>query len=286
MLRISTLAAAACVLAANALAQTADCNRDWLRGFLTQYLNALVAHDPSALPLDPKVRFTEDTVERKLGEGFWKTASGIRPFRQDFLDVRQGVAAAHVVMEEAGNPVLFALRLKVAAGKITEVETQVTRGRADGALFNTDTLQAASPAMAVVPTAAQRASREEAIRIADYYPRGLTIGSFVTVDAPFAPDAYRYENGGKMAGPGCARAGCENIKTQRIIAHPALTSRVMAVDEELGIVLLWMNFGDTNSYGPGNALIVWEAFKVYGGQIHAVEAFMKVMPATTKRGWE
>ena len=264
----------------------ADCNRECLRGFVTEYLDALVAHNPARVPLDPKVRFTEDTVEIKPGEGLWKTATRLRPYRQDFLDVRQGVAASHVVLEEAGQPVLFVVRLKVAARKITEIETQVTRGRSDGGPFTTDTLQAANPAMAVTPTAAQRASREEAIRLADYYPRGLRIGSFVTVDAPFSPDAYRIENGGRMAGPGCARAGCENIKTQRIIEHPVIRSRVAAVDEEMGIVLLRMNFGDTGSYGPGNALIVWEAFKVYAGQIHAVEAFMKVMPAAAPSGWD
>jgi len=47
-----------------------------------------------------------------------------------------------------------------------------------------------------------------------------------------------------------------------------------------------MNFGDTNNYGPGNALIVWEIFKVYGGQIHAVEAFMEIMPAKAGSGWD
>ena len=88
------------------------------------------------------------------------------------------------------------------------------------------------------------------------------------------------------AGAGCGRAGCENIKTQKIMKHPAITTRVVGVDEEMGIVLLRMNFGDTGSYGPGNALIVWEAFKVYGGQIHAVEAFMLVMPANTPSGWD
>jgi hypothetical protein len=108
----------------------------------------------------------------------------------------------------------------------------------------------------------------------------------VTVDAPFAADAYRIENGRYMAGPAATNAAAQNIKTQRIIAHPAITTRVVAVDEELGIVLLRMNFGDTNSYGPGNALIVWEAFKVYGGQIHAVEAFMRVMPANASSGWD
>ena len=32
--------------------------------------------------------------------------------------------------------------------------------------------------------------------------------------------------------------------------------------------------------------MVWEAFKVYGGQIHAVEAFMKIMPADAGSGWD
>jgi hypothetical protein len=73
----------------------------------------------------------------------------------------------------------------------------------------------------------------------------------VTVDAPFAPDAYRVENGVITAGPGCSRPGCENIKTQKIMEHPFITTRVIAVDEDLGITLLRMNFGQTNSYGPG-----------------------------------
>jgi hypothetical protein len=176
--------------------------------------------------------------------------------------------------------------LKVADRKISEIETQVTRKQSEGAIFNVNALQAPRKEMTFAPDHAQLNSREEAIRIAEYYPAGLKVGSFVTVDAPFAPDAYRIENGGVMAGPGCTRAGCENIKTQNIIKHPAITTRVAAVDEDLGIVLLRMNFGDTGSYGPGNALIVWEAFKVYGGQIHAVEAFMRIMPASAGSGWD
>jgi len=229
----STLGVLLALTASIPAARAADCDRECLRGVITLYLNAMVAHNPNALPVSGQVRFTEDTVAMKLGEGLWKTASGIRGYRQDILDVRQGVAASQVVVEEAGSPLMLMLRL-----------------------------------------------------IAEFYPAGLKIGSFVTVDAPFAPDAYRIENGTRVAGPGCSRAGCENIKTQTIIKHPAITTRVVGVDEELGIVLLRMNFGDTGNYGAGNALIVWEAFKVYGGQIHAVEAFMRVMPATAGSGWD
>lgn len=269
-----------------ARAANPECDRACLGGFITQYLDAMVAHNPRALPLSDKVRFTEDTVEMKLGEGLWESASKIRAYRQDILDVRQGVAASQVVVEDAGMPAMLALRLKIAGRKITEIETQVTRKRSEGALFAIDALESPGPVMSAAPDKSQLMTREEAIKVAQFYPAGLKIGNFVTVDAPFAADAYRIENGVRTAGAGCARAGCENLKTQKIMEHPGITTRVLAVDEELGIVLLRMNFGQTGSYGPGNALIVWEAFKVYGGQIHGVEAFMKIMPASAGSGWD
>src|SRR5215216_3549268 len=117
------------VSASAARAAESDCNRECLRGFITQYLNAMVAHTPAALPVAPNVRFTEDTVDMKLGEGLWKQASKIRPYRLDILDVAQGVGASQVVVEEAGAPVMLMLRLKVANKQITEVETQVTRNQ-------------------------------------------------------------------------------------------------------------------------------------------------------------
>jgi hypothetical protein len=188
--------------------------------------------------------------------------------------------------------------------KITEIETLVTHG---SDRMNTGAPLVVRPGMDVEPPASEKNKREELIRVADYYPRGLTVGSFDKVNAPFAKDAFRIENGFVMAGEGCGRgtpsgrpvngqgavsatapqdvAGCLNIKTQRIIEHPDLTKSVVAVDEEQGIVLLWMNFGDTGTYGAGNALIAFEAFKVYGGQMHAVQAFLKVLPKDTRRGW-
>ena len=281
-------AALAALLTVDAGAQAPaarTCDRECLRGVITQYLEAMVAHNPRALPTAPGVRFTEDTRELPLGEGLWKNASKIRSYRQDFLDVRDGVAASHVVVEEGGMPVMLALRLKVVDRRLTEIETMVTRSRAEGAIFNVEALQMPRPGMNVVPTAAQRMSRAEMIRIAEFYPAGLKVGgTFEAVNAPFAPDAYRVENGIVMAGAG-ARAGGENIKTQKIIAHPDVSYRVAAVDEEMGAVLMRLDFGDTKSYGPGNALTTFEAFKVYGGQIHAVEAFIRIMPAGTPSGW-
>jgi hypothetical protein len=282
---------------------------------MTTYLNALAAQDPSKASLAPNVRFTEDSKDLKVGDGFWKTATKVGEYRQDIIDVKEQVIATHVVMEAGTGLALFTARLKVNDGKITEVETLVAPRNGGLGNFNI------RPDMGVEPPAAQKNKREDLIRIADYYPRGLTIGGFDKVDAPFATDAFRIENGGVMAGPGCGRggagkgkapapppatgaapapaagrgavnskapqdvAGCANIKTQGIITHPDLTKSLVAVDEEQGITLIWMNFGDTGSYGAGNALVIFEAFKIYGGQMHAVQAFMKTMPKDTQRGW-
>jgi hypothetical protein len=270
------------------LATAATCDRDCLRGITTQYLNAMVAHNPSAVPAASNVRFTEDTVEMKLGESpLWKNAASLRPYRLDILDTRQGVAASQVIVEESGMPVMLMLRLKVVDKKITEVETQVTRNKTEGSIFDVDALKSPSKAMLVEPSASQRNTREEAIKIAEHYPAGLKVGSFVTVDAPFAPDAYRFENGRLMAGPGCTfMPGCTEIKSQKLPTLSEVKYRVAAVDEDLGIVLLRLDFGKGSSFVKGDSLMVWEAFKVYGGQIHAVEAFMKNMPIGTLSGWD
>jgi hypothetical protein len=74
------------------------CDRECLRGFITQYLNAMIAHKPDSLPVASNVRFTEDCKEIKLGEGVWKNISRLRDYRMDILDVRQGTAFSYVVL--------------------------------------------------------------------------------------------------------------------------------------------------------------------------------------------
>ncbi len=96
---------------AAAPAADARCDRECLRGFLSKYLDAMLSHNPDLLPHSADVKFTEDSEVIKLGEGLWKSVSGIRPFRRDVLDVPQGIAASKVVVEEAGSPLLLQPRL-------------------------------------------------------------------------------------------------------------------------------------------------------------------------------
>jgi hypothetical protein len=273
------------ILILPASAQT--CDRACLRGMLTQYLNTMVKHDPKPLPLAANVRFTEDGDEMKLGEGFWKTISGLGAFRQDILDVAQSTAGVHVLAMEGDKQILMAVRLKIAGGKISEVESTVVHDRAEGMIFRPEAFKEPSAAMNLTPTAAQRNTREKMIEVAMRYPGGLKIGSFVNSDAQFSPTAYRFENGQLMAGPGCTFIpGCDKIREQRLPTLAGIKARVAAVDEEQGIVWLRMNFGAGSVMGAEGHLSVWEMFKVYDGRINAVEAIMKVLPAGKPSGWD
>ena len=262
-----------------ATSAAADCDRACLRGIVTQYLDAIVAHQPGAMPVAASFKYIEDTIETRPGDGLWKEAVKLRPYRIDILDARQGVAGTMAIIDVNGGPAMVAAFARVVDRRITQLETIVTHNRTEGVLFDVDSLERkASPLGATVPPA-QRTPRDEAIRIAQLYPAGLKSGSFVTVDVPFASDAYRFENGRLMAGPGCTFiAGCDQIKTQRIPTLSGITHRVLAADDETGIVWLDQAFGPGSIRGSSASLRVLEAFKVYGGQIHAVEAFMKAMP--------
>ena len=276
---------------ATAAPSAVTCDRECLRGKVTQLLYAFVKHDVSKLPVADTLRVTEDAVEKPLGKvGLVRTVTRLRGFRQDIIDERAGVAGADVVVEESGAPVLLVVRLKVVADKLTEVELVATRSRADGLIFNIDGLNTPSEVMNYAPRPEQLPTRDEATKAALYYPAGLNAAkTFADVNAPFAADAYRYENGQVMAGPDCKFApGCQNISTQSLAIFLRLgdvQTRVIAVDERMGIVWLRMAWGVRER--GGDQLTVWESFKVYDGQIHAVEAFMRILPFEKRNGgWE
>lgn len=262
----------------------AQCGRDCLEGMITQYVDALVAHDPSALPLAGEVRFTENSEDMTLGEGAWQTVTAQGAFRQDYLDTAKQIAASHLELKDGDIPVLYTVLLYVNdAQEITGIETLVQRIQPDSPFQPTMLGQPLAGMNDPVPED-QRMPREDMIRTALTYTEGLRIGTFVDT-TPFGEDAYRIENGVFMAGAGCPREACPDIQTQNIIEHPDITASVAAVDEENGAVLLWMNFGDTGSYGEGNALVTFEAFKVWGDQIHVVHAFFPILKTETERNW-
>src|SRR5262249_58961284 len=238
-----------------------------------------------------RVVVSERAVEKPVATvGVVSTVTGLGGFGQAIIEERGGVAGADVVAEESGAPVLLVVRLKVVADKLTELELVATRSRAEGLIFNIDGLSASSEVMNFAPRPEQLSTRDEAIKAALHYPAGLNAAkTFADVQAPFAANAYRYENGQVMAGPDCKFApGCQNISTQSLAIFNRLGdvhTRVVAVDERMGIVWLRMAWGVRER--GGGQLTVWETVKVYDSTIHPVEAFMRILPVEKRNGgWE
>ena len=247
------------------------CDRACLADIMTRYLASLVAHNPKQAPLAANARFTEDS-------------EGAADRRRALEDRVEAAAVSHRFPRRArrhrGRPRSDRGERRADAVRRTTQsrEQEDHRDRDDGRAQSEGrrAVRAGFSRAAVarhggdaVDSAAHAAPKM--VDIALRYPGGLRVGSFEKSDVPFAPDAYRFENGVRMAGPGCTfrPPSCENMRSQQLPTLAGIQASVAAVDEENGTVLLYMDFGEGSLPGPdsaGKALVTFEAFKVYGGR--------------------
>jgi hypothetical protein len=321
MTRTATGILLAAFLACGSPAVAEPCDRGCLEALIDDYLKALVAHDPSRLPVARTVRFTEDTAAIALGDGLWVNASEApTTFRVYVLDPASGQAGFYGVMKELGEPVLLSLRLKVEDRKIAEVEHVVARRLGENAGPN---LAQPRPGLVQPVPAAERVSRQEMLRIADSYFESIehNDGSL----APFADDCVRHENGSQTTtrkppdptdfGPSQSEQrrlamaridarGCRDQMSSGILRYITRIRprRLLIADEERGLVFAFPMFvhrGDVQTtpivgvpgvdavsrpIGPFN-LQAGEIFKIRGGRIHEIEANGVVLPYGSSSGW-
>jgi len=171
-----------------------DCDRKCLYGFVDQYMAALVARDPARLPWAKAVKFTENNVELRVGDGLWGTISGLGAEDLRAADPETGQVAYYGVIDEHGTKSFLALRLKIDNEKIAEAEMIVDRkGYGPGPFGNPETLQPVPVMLEDVP-ADRRRPRERLIALADGYFNTLQLNDG-QIFTQFTPDCSRRENG-------------------------------------------------------------------------------------------
>jgi hypothetical protein len=284
-----------------------DCDRTCLNGLLDQLIAAMVAHDPSNLPLARDVKYTENGQLLKIGDGFWGTASGPPTYKIYADDAQAGQAMFMGVLPENGAPVIFCVRLKVELRRIVEIEAIISRKEA-GSLARPENLVTPNPIFSETVPPAQRRSRQNMIAIANSYFSAIEKGhaSFV----PFDANCNRIESGvqttnnsalatnpDSVLGLGCA----DQVKTRNFQPDTLIRDRRFAViDEERGLVFV-LGFFDHDatlrSYTLANGHTVkqtrtapwtWEIaemFKIQDGKIMRVEALVNSGIYGMKAGW-
>ena len=306
---------AAAAGAAQAPAEPQACQRECLEGFVDRYLRAMAdgAVDPALFA--PAARFTENGIELPLGnEGLWATTSAVGNYKLYVPDIEtQQVAFLGTVIEQAASsatgpqrapePVGLALRLRIAGGKITEVEQIAARpdrplGPASAASSNPFPAVGAAVEAMGAPHATyleaipedRRQSRADLVRVANYYFDAVERNTGKDY-YPFPDDCLRYENGLITAGPpgtvngrGNPVQGCrQQLETSLISAVTGIRDRrFVAVDRERGVVFSFAFF----DHRPINwTWQLGELFKIDGESIRRIEAIFIRGPYGVCSGW-
>lgn len=298
------------------IAQAApSCDRECLRVMTKKYVEALASRDVSRVPLSETVRATENTKPIKPGDGIWKSATAIGPYRIFVQDPLTGQAAFMGVVREDSGATMLVVRMKVQNAQIAEIETIVTRAGFPGpAALAPAALLEARRAFQDPVSADARQTREQLIATANSYYDGIERNSFV----PFARDCQRIENGvavthnpqfsfsvvspsGRLL-PNFAGMGCAEQFAARLWGTDTITHRHFPiVDPEHGVVLVIATYNvfvkgscaESPLYGrvcpehisPPVSLDVAELFKIRNGRIHEIESIWTAVPYPTETGW-
>ena len=292
-----------------------ECNRECLAGFMATYLNALVAHDSSKLPVTKNVKYTENGVRLNLTDGLWHTASALPTYRVDVIDEEAGSVGLLGIIDENGNKNFFATRLKVEKGKlISQIENLVVRNISMGASQGGGTQYKVNtephPLMMEVIPEAKRLSRAELVAIGNSYFTGLDTDNSGR-NVPFDPDCQRRENGMVTSNnPDFPKGSMQwmNCKDQfdtgfSVIVTDIRERRFEVVDPVTGLAFGFGYFDHDGSvakmpvtldgkmtdvdksFRQPFSFIIAEIFKIKEGKIRQIEAVLTTVPFGMESGW-
>jgi hypothetical protein len=283
--------------------------REELYAHADAYLAALAVQDPARLAWADAVAFSENNVRLEIGNGLWNTVSGVREsYDLKVADPATGQVAWFGIVEEHGHPAIMGLRLRIADGRIAEVETIVCRAMEFGPFPSIETYLTPRRLMLTDVPPTQRRTREEMIRVANGYFDTLQLNDG-TLRTEFTDDCDRVENGLQttnnptIEGYPIAAMGCaDQFRLGQYIYDDRLRDRRFPlVDEQKGLVLAagfidhtgkvvdvtWTD-GVTKTksvFHFPHSFALLELFKVVDDKIAGVEAVFITVPYNMPSPW-
>jgi hypothetical protein len=180
------------------------------------------------------------------------------------------------------RPILFASRLKVEKGKITEIETIVAREN-DFAFNAEGVLKTKDQDWETILPPEKRAPRKALADAANNYFALFAENS--TVSAPFAQVCDRWENGLQTT---AADHDCSPVTFRKRVGMSINHGpRRVWVDAEKGISIAFMVFGggaSANESNPtGSGLVDCHMFRMRDGKVDLIQSI--VGPSAASMGW-
>ncbi len=278
------------------------CDRECLENYLDQYMDAMMNNDPSLELFTRDCKFTENGVQLPLGgEGLWYSMTGRGNYKFYVPDVETRQIAYIGTVKEGGGAgpnaketlPAVAIRLKIDDnGKICEAEQLVIRP--ETSLFEeeeqkpsrfpptgeaVEKMGAPHKVYTEVIPEEERMSREELVKIADYYFEGLQRNDGKGY-YPFTDDCERFENGMQTTQTNC-KAQFESGQLAGIVTR-IRDRRFVAVDRERGIVFA---FGFFDHHSINWTWQIAELFKIEKGNIRRIEAVFLRGAFGLNSGW-
>jgi hypothetical protein len=292
------------------------CDRACLVALMDQYLAAVVKHNPAGVPIARDVKLVENLKAIPIGKGLWETATGgPTEFKIYVADPVAGQVGFMGVIQDNSKPVLLGARLKLVNGEIAEIDHMVSP------------LNAPLPAGLLKPrpglitkiSSSERVPRLQMLKAANAYYDAIEQSDGNV--APFADECQRRENGITSANnqdplpPNAQQAPGSIAQFGRMKCGEQLSTGIMgyitdinqrrlfAVDEEMGLVMVYSMF---NHDGEPNPLKIkgvpgvteskndWGKFtvpaahiyKIKSGKIYEIEAMAIVgVPYQVSDGW-
>jgi hypothetical protein len=289
-------------------ASSGACDRACLYGFLDQYLDAMKMKDPSRVPWAKNIKYSENNVAMKIGDGVWGTITGLGDYNLRFADPTSGEVGFFGIVQETRATSTFSLRLRVQDQKISEAEILIHRSEGPGSPFPSMPKLVDKPVLnEILPPEARRA-RERMISIADGYFSTLELNDG-TLFTEFTDDCTRTENGLQttrnpdllktipVAGLNCG----EQFKLGNYRYDDRVRDRRFPlVDEERGLVYtaaLLDHAGRLGKYTltdgravdspfkTPSSLCALELFKIRDGKIQQVETVFIAVPYNMPSPW-
>lgn len=261
----------------------------------------------SGLEFDPQVRITENGQVVGLDDGLRRTIThGLTEPAITVADVTASAVAGWGLVRDAGAEFLLGTRLTVdAADRIAEIEHLALRRPPMGAPAFAEHLRRRLTFGRLpgddVP------ARGSLVAAAHGYFDGVAGNDPQLI--PAAPECLRFEDGLQTvlnpdregipasfpAGPLFGASVTDQIATGSFQYIEAIRDRTpLAIDERRGLVLMRVFFdhpgqlrgsGYRSPIASPNSMLIWELFRVEGGQIRHVEAIHAPFPYGMQAGW-